>query len=316
MKPAAVFATVVLLLSFFFFLRPHLENATGDTKGLPDEDEVINPTLTLKSQTQGDPLKNSAYPSPDFPTIKDGTMNTTLFLKRFAEEFSAADLNSTLWVKQVGPWKGGLNVAENVVLSEGFLKLYQNKDAAGHFTQGRINSRVFFGPGYYEARLRTSVYSGWHSAFWLTSLNFYAPPFQNQEFDVFELNSGNPSYWVTTLQAWSNGSDWNRRSKSLLSWKHNFSVWNTSQTFNVVGCYWSSQEVRIYYNGIQFLKVPWPKNLTCLNPIQVLFTTVIWPSSSHSLDSRSLGTSFDVDYLAHWILPGQESTSQCQPYTS
>jgi hypothetical protein len=251
-------------------------------------------------------------PAPLFPTVLDGTLNTSMFnIRDFVDDFNGTELNKTLWNIQVGPWKGGISLAENVQVVNGSLRLVQDKNKQGNFTEGRIYSKVFVGRGFFETRLRIPVGSGWHQGFYLSGLNFYDPPFINQEIDFFEINTGNPTYWTSTLQAWSNGTEYNRRSKSLISWKHNYFVWNMTQSYNTIGALWTENELRIYYNGYLFLKTPWPSNLTCTNPGNILLTTVILPTKTHPFDPISLGTYLSVDYVAHYILPEQKSVSYC-----
>ena len=256
-------------------------------------------------------LSYFAEAAPSHPTVTNATFDSSLYNLRWSDDFEGDAINTTIWFVQEGPWKGGLSTKQNVLVSDGQLHLVQNRNSTtGNYTQGRVNTLGFFGTGYFETRLRTGVGGGWHQGWYLAGLNFYAPPYLNGELDVVELNTRNPSYWTATSQLWSDGTQYQRRSRSILLWKRNFSVYNTSADFNTWGFLWTKERTQIYYNGEIFIDLPYPPT-RWIDPVQMLLTTVIYPESRYPFDPHSLGSELTVDYVAYYTLDSEITKPFC-----
>lgn len=240
--------------------------------------------------------------APLQPTVTDGSLNVTDYKRQWVDDFLGSQIDLTLWRVQTGIWKNAISDPQNVVVSDGILKLIGDYNlSSGNFTQGRIQSRKYVEEGFFEARVRPTGGNGWHPAFWLAPLNIYPPPFWNQELDIYEMNTYNPSYWTHTFHSWTNGTEYVRRTEDILFWRKNFNVWNMTQSFNVIGCEWTSRTMRIYYNGKLFVKQNIP-TMIWSNPLQVLFTMALqpWDDPRFPFDFTALPVSFAVDYFAYY----------------
>ena len=248
-------------------------------------------------------VRTAALPAPLSPTVVDGSLDPALYRREWFDNFLGSAIDESKWVVETGKWKGALSDRRNVVLSDGVLHLIGDYNATlRNFTQGRVHSRGYTGPGFFEARLRPSYGNGWHPAFWLAPLNIYPPPFWNQELDIYEMNTYNPSYWTHTFHSWTNGTEYVRRRDDILFWRHNFNVWNMSQNFNTVGCEWTPERVRIYYNGQLFVQRSYPAYVWS-NPLQVMLTMALqpWDDPRFPFDFNALPASLRVDYFAYFV---------------
>lgn len=127
------------------------------------------------------PLR-AAPPSPDYELL-------------FEENFDGDSLDATRWRHRVDRRKNeyinGLNRAENVSVSGGFLRIAARTEAIDgqvEYTGGGVISTAQFGYGYYESRSRPFMAGkGVHSAFWQAGGS--VPNNNIFEIDGYEIDS-------------------------------------------------------------------------------------------------------------------------------
>lgn len=241
--------------------------------------------------------------APLKPTVEDGSINITNYERTFFDDFNGPLLDQTQWKVELGSKNGAISTAQNVRFSMNCLVLYGNWNGV-NFTQGRIQSLRYFDKGFFEARFRTSGSNGWHPALWLAPLNVYPPPFWNQEIDFMEMNTYNHRYVTHTMHAWSNGTTWTRLPQDILFWKSNFNVPAMNETFQIIGCQWTSTHLRIFWNGQLWLEKLYPREIWS-NPLQWMISQSLqpWSDPRFPFDFSALPNIFWIDYAAYFEDP-------------
>ncbi len=132
---------------------------------------------------------------PQEPTIKPNAPIEGYSLV-FSDEFDAP-IDTAVWRYRTGTRLGGTNLAENVTVENGWLKINCIARSDGTLTSGGIISRDLFGYGYYETRCRIYAEGGGvHTSFWSMggSGSTDQLPSSNTVFEIdgFEFDSNKP----------------------------------------------------------------------------------------------------------------------------
>lgn len=225
----------------------------------------------------------------------------------FEEEFSGTTLDATRWRprtdRRQNAYLNGLNRAENISVSDGFLRIVartEEIDGKTEYTGGGVISLHQFGYGYYETRSRPFMAGkGVHSAFWQAG---GAVPNNNIfEIDGYEIDSthhsGDNNLYIhlgTKAQTW-------------VPWPFRSNIPFTLQPdgWFLDGYEYTPEGVIFYDNGNRVASVKWPE----LTAAQVVWLTALNGTGKVDVDKQPGETLFDYfryyakDYPGVNLLP-------------
>lgn len=225
----------------------------------------------------------------------------------FEEDFSGTTLDATRWRprtdRRKNAYLNGLNRAENISVSDGFLRIVartEEIDGKTEYTGGGVISRHQFGYGYYESRSRPFMGGkGVHSAFWQAG---GAVPNNNIfEIDGYEIDSthhgGDNNLYIhlgTKAQTW-------------VPWPFRSNIPFTLQPdgWFLDGYEYTPEGVIFYDNGVRVASVKWPE----LTAAQVVWLTALNGTGKVDVEKQPGETLFDYfryyakDYPGVNLLP-------------
>ncbi|MCU0791731.1 MAG: hypothetical protein MUE42_02505 [Opitutaceae bacterium] len=236
----------------------------------------------------------SAPPSPDYELL-------------FEEQFDGTELDTSRWRHRIdrrqNEYLNGLNRAENVSVSGGFLRIAARTeviDGQTEYTGGGVISLSQFGYGYYESRSRPFMAGkGVHAAFWQAGGN--VPNNQIFEIDGYEIDS-------THLSADNNlYIHLGIKDQTWVPWplRSNIPITLDSDGWFLDGYEYTPEGVFFYDNGKRVASIKWPD----LTAAQVVWLTALNGTGKVDVAKQPGETLFDYfryyakDYPGHNILP-------------
>jgi beta-glucanase (GH16 family) len=177
------------------------------------------------------------------------------------DEFDGAQIDATNWTYDLGTGDGGwgngeaqtyTDRPENVRLENGVLIIEARKDedASGKvtFTSTRLKTQGLqtFQYGRIEARLKVPAGAGMWPAFWMLGANITEVGWPDcGEIDIMEYVGREPDLIMGTLHGpgYSGAaglSRWNRQ------------TYNIADDFHIYAIEWETDEIRWYYDGVQY----------------------------------------------------------------
>jgi beta-glucanase (GH16 family) len=181
------------------------------------------------------------------------------YVKAWSDNFTGNTVDTKVWNFRTDSKALSVQKADNVTQVPGELDINLKPEVNGingryKFTAGGVVSKQAFRYGYFETQAQTTMFPGWHSAFWLfagdgsTTYEFAA----STEIDIFEIDSNTPKLISKGIIGWNN-------SWPLADHEHNTGRCNTSSmmsepsysAFHTYGAEWTEQGVNYYVDGVQ-----------------------------------------------------------------
>jgi beta-glucanase (GH16 family) len=164
----------------------------------------------------------------------------------WSDEFDGSALDATKWDYRTDSKRNSTQLPENVVVSNGVLRLELKKENAKgkKCTGAGIISKEAFKYGYYEARLKVPADSKWHTSFWLTKSDGSggtSPKATAQELDIIENDWDRPTSYDVTVHRWIPPHTMYGPKKVVTP--------NLSKDFHVYGCEFTPETVKFYFDG-------------------------------------------------------------------
>lgn len=162
----------------------------------------------------------------------------------FSDEFKGQELDISKWMYRTDSKHWSTQLPENVSVSDGylFLNVKKQKSLDKEYTGAGIISKKQFRYGYYESRFKIPAGEGWHTSFWLMGYDGKGTGGSATalELDIFENDSKNKYGYGTNLHKWkgehTDGAQWTDTP-------------DLSSDFHILGCEYSSTEVKYYFDG-------------------------------------------------------------------
>ncbi|MBI5834426.1 MAG: glycoside hydrolase family 16 protein, partial [Armatimonadetes bacterium] len=222
----------------------------------------------------------------------------------FGDEFDGDRLDDQAWVCRTGPRLWSDNLARNVSVADGRLRIALRREKSGelNYTAGGVISRALFRYGYFEARFRVPRGAGWHTSFWLMRFDGGAAKRAGepvQEIDICEQDSVNLHRYAPNLHRWLPEPHASRGHRNIDV------APDLSADFHTWGCLWLPQRLTYYFDGqpvhsIDATAYPHgPNNLW-------LTTVAAALGGTKAVDDTQLPAFAEFDYVRHWV-PDQPS---------
>lgn len=182
--------------------------------------------------------------SSEHPTVTDGSMKA--YALTWSDEFNGTALDTTKWDYRTDSKMGSTQLPQNVVVSDGLLKLDLKKEEAKgkHYTGGGVISKQAFQYGFYEARMKVPPGKGWHTSFWMMKRNASGgtnPQVACQELDVIENNSSQLHSYAVNVHKWRGGH--------MAMGTKTIKTPDLAQDFHVFGCEFTPTTVKYFFDG-------------------------------------------------------------------
>ncbi len=214
----------------------------------------------------------------------------------FEENFSGDTLDATRWRprtdRRQNAYLNGLNRAENISVSDGFLRIVartEQIDGKTEYTGGGVISRNQFGYGYYESRSRPFMDGkGVHSAFW--QAGGAMPNNSIFEIDGYEIDSthlgGDNNLYVHL----------GTKAQPTVPWPFRSNIPFTLQPdgWFLDGYEYTPEGVIFYDNGTRVASVKWPE----LTAAQVVWLTAL--NGCGNVDSSKQPGETLFDYFRYY----------------
>jgi acyl-CoA thioesterase-1 len=226
------------------------------------------------------------------------------------DEFDGEVLNKAEWNIRTGERFASMNMANNVSVGDGRLRIALKKEKAGKadYTSGGVISKREFRYGCYEARFKSPPGEGWHTSFWLMK-NSGGQKGNRQEIDICEHDSKDMHSYGANLHVHfpkHEGIAGRRIATPDLSAE--FHTWTSEFT---------PREVRHYFDG----KLVAVKHVESFqhDVMSVWLTTVGWAklpwSNREKIDDSKLPAFAEFDYVRFFEKPGVETEPPHSPQT-
>lgn len=206
----------------------------------------------------------------------------------WADEFNYE--NSKLernWISQNGPSSHILcsRWRENVVVSDGTLKLINKKQARGgqKWTSGSIWTVQTFEYGYFECRYKYAAAKATNNSFWLMRANS-SDGSNSGNFEI-DINEGK---YPNILSTNTHDKEGNQNHQQFSFRNIDFSL-----EYHIFGLAWSEQEIIYYLDGKEIRRI---KNDYCFGavPIRLSLAIITWDGLVTDVID---GTQMEVDYV-------------------
>lgn len=226
------------------------------------------------------------------------------------DEFEGFMLDRKEWTARTGDRFASRNLAGNVDVSSGRLRLLVQKEKAGEldYTSGGVISKREFRYGCYEARFKAPPGAGWHTSFWLMK-NTGRSTGNRQEIDICEHDSKDQTSYGANLHTHfpkHTGLAGRRISTPDLS--KEFHTWTTEFT---------PREIRHYFEG-KFVGMMHATGFAH-DDMSIWLTTVGWSrlpwAPQLKIDDTQLPAYAEFEYVRFFTKPGMESEAVPVPRT-
>jgi beta-glucanase (GH16 family) len=241
----------------------------------------------------------AAAPDPK-PTLAGGALEG--YALAFRDEFDGAAPDEAAWQHRLGTRFWSEQVARNVSVSGGCLRLALRKEKEGGsaYTAGGVISRRAFRHGFYEARFRCPPGAGWHTSFWMMRFDRKAAEAAGdpvQEIDVCEQDSVNLKTYEVNLHRWLPGPHkaFGHRRIPAPDLSGDFHVW---------GCLFTPKSIDYYLDG----KKVHAQDATVLphGPQNIWLTSIAAPlGGTKAVDDARLPAEAAFDYVRYFAPPGE-----------
>lgn len=164
---------------------------------------------------------------------------------RWADEFDAASLDTSLWNYRTDSKHWSTQKPENVSVSQGNLVLLLKKEASSgkQYTGAGVISKQAFRFGYYESRFRVDAGKGWHSSFWMMGHDGSGGTGTKStalELDAIENDSINLTSYGVNLHKWQGDH---------VSYGHKNVSMTSLSGYHVFGCEYTPTTVKFFLDG-------------------------------------------------------------------
>lgn|GEM_PF-2329556 len=214
------------------------------------------------------------------------------YVLSWSDEFEGAALDEDAWEYRLGTKNGVTNLAANVLVSDGHLRLVEKRESDGTYTAGGVYSKREFRYGYYEVRAKLTTAPGWHPAFWFRS----APDDrvrENLEID-FEVETQNPT------EVSFGGLEHDYRNIIIKTFREPVDIgFDTSADFHVYGLDYSEAGLGFYLDGELIHSAPLPSEYF-LHDASRWWLSVVGSGSGSLIDPATLPTEVLVDYVRYY----------------
>ncbi|MDZ8118442.1 DNRLRE domain-containing protein [Pontiella agarivorans] len=181
------------------------------------------------------------------PDIQPGSA-TSLNGYRLAwsDEFNGTAVDETKWKYREGDdsrsFVKSFQTAANNSVSGGVYRCILKKETKGtkEFTAGGLISARRMRYGYYESRFRCPPTGGWHTSFWMMPYKASESPVI--ELDVFENDSIDLFDYSVNVHRW-------KPEPHVMFGTRKIETPNLSASFHILGCEYTPDEVRYYFDG-------------------------------------------------------------------
>lgn len=231
------------------------------------------------------------------------------YLLVWADEFTAATLDTVHWKYRIGASGTSYQRAENVVMENGKARINLKKDSFQNkaYTGGGIITKVPRRYGYYEVSVKIDGSYGWHEAFWTSYLSGFDDPDPAHhllpgriEIDCFEhYPDYAPNYFTYGTIEWAPiRGNANRDYKTVVP--------NLSTSYNTFGFEFTPDYLNYFFNG-SLLKTIDTRDL----PSHDLF---LWLSAiATKADATDSGAVF-FDYLRCYAISPEDYAARKIPF--
>lgn len=211
------------------------------------------------------------------------------YVLAYEEDFNGSELNREEWEYRTGERFDGINLPENVTVSDGRLQISFDRNPQGtpSYTCGGIISKGLFGYGYYEAKGKLWGRPGIHASFWSMGRNGgdgkSIPKFNTIiEIDGYEVDSAKP--WnIAFNYHWYIGRHCSRGHEV-------YSQIDSSMEEFIAGYEWLPGKVNFYINNLLVHTVYTSKYKgNFYGPQNVWLTALAWDIDGKSKESFQPG---------------------------
>lgn len=210
----------------------------------------------------------------------------------WSDEFNGPAVNQAVWTFRTDSKLESTQLPANVTQQNGNLVIALRKQESNgkHFTGGGIITRKTFGYGYYEARLKIAVGSGWHSSFWMQRYNGIDTLGDKAtlEMDVIENQSRDLTSYGVNTHRWV--------PPHIMRGGKRVMTPDLSKDFHVFGCEYSPDLVRYYFDGQLVQTVEWKGEPQ--GEVNIWLTSIAEAMGpNHSVDDSNLPGAVYVDWV-------------------
>ena len=234
------------------------------------------------------------------PTVADGGLDGCTL--GFRDEFDGAALDETAWQHRVDTRFWSSQVARNVSVANGCLRIALKKETEGksEYTAGGVISRRTFQYGFYEARFRCPPGAGWHTSFWMMRFDWKRNAAEDeavQEIDVCEQDAVNRKGYEVNLHRW--------KPEPHQAFGHRrIPTPDLAADFHVWGCQFTPKTIDYYFDGKKVHAI----DATVLphGPQSIWLTSVAAPlGGTKAVDDARLPAVAEFDYVRYFAPPGE-----------
>ena len=224
----------------------------------------------------------------------------------WSDEFDGGKLDETKWMYRIDTRFWSAQVAENVSVANGCLRITLKKEKNGKsdYTAGGVISRQTFQYGYYEARFRCPPGAGWHTSFWMMRHNWrnaVAASDAVQEIDVCEQDSVDPKRYEVNLHRW-------KPEPHLAHGHKRIATSDLAAEFHVWGCDFTPQRIDYYFEG----KLVQSVDATTIShgPQNIWLTSIAAPlGGTKAVNDSQLPGVAEFDYVRYFVPTDQHQSS-------
>jgi len=210
----------------------------------------------------------------------------------FSDEFNGSALDETKWEYRTDSKLLSTQTPKNVTVENGNLVIALRKQSAAgkDYTGGGIITRKTFLYGYYEARFKLEVGSGWHSSFWMMRYNGADTSGDQRtlELDVVENQSYDLSSYRVTTHRWS--------PPHIAVGGTKVDTPDLSKNYHIFGCDYAPDLIRYYLDGKLVKTVDW-KGMP-QGDVNIWLTSIAEAMGpAHGVDDSALPGKMLVDWV-------------------
>ncbi|NLI55342.1 MAG: glycoside hydrolase family 16 protein [Clostridiales bacterium] len=239
---------------------------------------------------------------------------------RFADEFSEAQINETIWGFELGPWPYNREqesyTRENAWIEDGALVIEARKEPSQRrdYTSARLTTqgKLDFIYGYLEVRAATPTGRGVWSAIWLLPSDLrYGGYLHSGEIDIAERVGYDAKRVHATIHTYQNNSV----SDNAITAFSN--IGRKDDRYHVYGILWDEAMLRIYLDGSEVLSYARPDDASPDTwPFDVPFHLILnlavggsW-GGAKGVDDEAFPQRMTIDYVRYYTKAAQgESAS-------